>query len=173
MRTATDPQALTSAIRQAVWSIDKDQPISRVRTMEELADEELASRSQSMLLLGLFAGLALILASIGIYGVLSFLVSQRSREIAVRMAMGARPAQVLRLVAGRGIGLTTAGLAIGAAASLAVSRLLHSLLYGVSERDPWTLGAVCLVLTLVALAACVIPARRAARIDPASALRND
>ena len=173
LRTATDPESLASAVRQAVWSVDKDQPISRVRTMEAIADLELQNRSQSMVLLGAFAGLALVLASIGIYGVLAFVVTQRSREIAVRMAMGARPLEVLLLVAGRGLGLTALGLAIGCGASVAVSRLIQKLMFGVSERDPRTLAAVCTVLLLVSLAACAIPARRASRIDPASALRND
>ena len=141
--------------------------------MMELAGEELAPRSQSMLLLGIFAGLALLPASIGIYGVLSFMVSERSREIAGRMAMGARPGQVLRLVAGRGMGLAAVGLAVGAAASIAVTRLIETMLFGVGARDPWTLVSVSLILSLVALVACLIPARRAARTDPTGVLRND
>jgi predicted permease len=173
IRTSVDPVSIAGAVRQAIWSVDKDQPISRLRTMEDIAGEELANRRQSMTLLAIFAGLALVLAMIGIYGVLSYMVSQRSREIAVRMAMGARPAQVLGHVAARGMALTTAGLLIGGAASIAAARLLRTLLFEVGERDPWTLASVSILLMAVALGACLIPARRAASIDPAAALRND
>jgi predicted permease len=173
IRTTVDPESLVSAVRQAIWAIDREQPIARVRTMEEIAGDELSTRSQSMMLLGLFAALALVLASIGIYGVLSFMVLQRSREIAVRMAMGAQPRQVLSLVAGRGMGLTVIGLAIGIAGSLLATQLIQNILFGVRERDPWTMAWVSLILSMVAGAACLIPAFRAAGIDPVEALRND
>ena len=173
VRTSVDPLATASAVRQAVWSVDKDQPIARLRTMEDLAGEGLANRRQSMTLLAIFAAVALVLAMIGIYGVLSYMVSQRSREIAVRMAMGARPAQVLGMIASRGLALTAGGLAIGIVASMAVTGLIQKLLFEVRERDPWTLVAVSVLMTAVALSACLVPARRAARVDPASALRNE
>jgi predicted permease len=173
VRTATDPLAMASAVRQVIWSIDREQPISRLRTMEDIAGEQVADRRQAMTLLAIFAGLALILAIIGIYGVLSYMVLQRSREIAVRMAMGARPLQVLSMVAVRGLSLTAAGLAIGTAGAMAATSLIRTLLFQVPARDPWTLSAACVLLTGVALAACMAPARRAARIDPAIALRND
>ncbi len=173
IRTSVDPLAIASAVRRVVWSVDKDQPISRLRTMDALAEEGLAGRRQSMTLLALFAAVALVLAMIGIYGVLSYMVVQRSREIAVRMAMGARPAQVLGLIATRGLALTAGGLALGIAASLAVTRLIQKLLFEVRERDPWTLAVVSVLMTAVALSACLIPARRAARVDPASVLRSE
>ncbi len=173
VRTSVDPLAMASAVRQVIWSIDREQPVSRLRTMEDIAGDQVADRRQAMTLLAIFAGLALVLAIIGIYGVLSYMVLQRSREIAVRMAMGARPAQVLSMIAARGLGLTAVGLAVGTAGALAATRLIRTLLFQVPARDPWTLSAACLVLTLVALAACLVPARRASQIDPAIALRND
>jgi putative ABC transport system permease protein len=173
IRTSVAPLSMAAAVRQAIWDVDKDQPIARLRTMDALAEETLAGRRESMTLLAVFAGLALLLAIIGIYGVLSYTVLQRSREIAVRMAMGARPAQVLGMIASRGLGLTGLGLAIGLAASLAATRWIRTMLFEVRERDPWTLAAVSALLAVVALAACLVPARRASRIDPSSALRND
>jgi putative ABC transport system permease protein len=173
IRTSTDPLAVAPAVRQVIWSVDREQPISRLRTMDEIAGEQVSDRKQAMTLLGIFAALALVLAIIGIYGVLSYTVMQRSREIAVRMAMGARPAQVLTMVAGRGLTLTGAGLLIGTVGALAATRLIRTLLFHVSVRDPWTLSGACILLTAVAFAACLVPARRASRIDPAIALRND
>jgi len=173
VRTSVDPLSIVSAVRQAIWSVDRDQPIARLRTMDEVTDAGLQARRQPMTLLAIFAGVALVLAAIGIYGVLSYMVSQRSREIAVRMAMGARPAQVLAAIAGRGLALTAGGLAIGIAASLAAARVLEKLLFEVRENDPWTLTAVSVLMAAIALAACLIPARRAARVDPALALRNE
>ena len=173
IRTSTDPLAVASAVRQVIWSVDREQPVSRLRTMDEIAAEQVSDRKQAMTLLAIFAGLALVLAIIGIYGVLSYTVMQRSREIAVRMAMGARPAQVLTMVAGRGLTLTAAGLVIGALGALAATRLIRTLLFQVPVRDPWTISAACILLTAVAFAACMVPARRASRIDPAIALRND
>jgi putative ABC transport system permease protein len=141
--------------------------------MEEVAGEELVSRKQSMTLLSVFAGIAMLLAVIGIYGVLSYTVSQRSREIAVRVAMGAMPARVIGLIAGRALLLTGVGVAIGVVVSLAATRLLHTLLFGVRENDPWILITVTTALACVAAGACLIPALRASRIDPSIALRND
>jgi predicted permease len=173
VRTAMDPLAMAASVRQVIWSIDREQPVSRLRTMDEIAGEQVSDRRQAMTLLAIFAGLALVLASIGIYGVLSYMVTQRSRELAVRMAMGARPTQVVTMVAARGLSLTTAGLVIGTVGALATTRLIRTLLFQVPARDPWTITAACIVLTSVAIAACLVPARRASRIDPAMALRND
>jgi putative ABC transport system permease protein len=173
IRTSVDPLAITTAVRQLIWSVDREQPISQLRTMDEIAGEQVSNRKQAMTLLAIFAGLALILAIIGIYGVLSYMVMQRSREIAVRMAMGARPAQVLTMVAARGLTMTTAGLVIGTLGALAATRLIRTLLFHVPARDPWTISAAGVLLTAVAFVACMVPARRASRIDPAIALRND
>ncbi|HEY2013211.1 MAG TPA: ABC transporter permease [Bryobacteraceae bacterium] len=173
IRTSVEPLAISSAVRQVIWSVDRDQPISRLRTMDDIAGEGLADRRQTMTLLSIFAAVALILAIIGLYGVLSYMVLQRSREIAVRVAMGARPAQVVGMIAARGLSLTAGGLAIGTVGALATSRLIRTLLFHVPARDPWTLSSAALLLTSVALAACLVPARRASRIDPALALRND
>jgi len=153
--------------------VDKDQPISRLRTMEEVSDRQLAARSQQATLLGAFAGLALLLAAIGIYGVLSYAVAQRRKEIGVRMSLGARPSDVLAMVLGRGLALAGVGLAIGVAASLALGGLVKKMLFGVAPRDPVTLVSVSVVLLAVAAFACAIPARRAARVDPAIALRAE
>ncbi|MBI4910716.1 MAG: ABC transporter permease [Acidobacteria bacterium] len=173
VRTSVAPASIAETIRQTVWSIDKDQPVSRVRTMETIVEDEVAHRRQSMMLLGLFALLALVLAAIGIYGVLSYLVTQRSREIAIRMALGARPGEVLRWITWRGVTLTVAGLLLGIGGALLSARLLRSLLYGVQEHDARILAAGCMVLALVAVSACLIPARRASQINPATLLRGE
>ena len=173
IRTSGDPLRLAGAMRQAVWSIDRDQPISYVMTLDDLLDEEVSERRVQAALLGGLAGLALILACVGIYGVLSYLVTQRTREIGVRVALGADAADVFRTVAGQGMTLAGLGIAAGLAGALALSRLLGSLLFGVNATDPLTyLGAVA-VFGAVALLACYFPARRAARVDPLVALRYE
>ncbi len=141
--------------------------------MDEIVDLDVADRHQQMVLLGAFAGLALLLASIGLYGVLSYAVTQRSRELGLRIALGASAGSVMRMVVGRGLSLTAVGLAIGLGLSLAATRTLQSLLYGVSAVDPWTFGAVVALLGGIALAACYLPARRAARLDPIVVLRAE
>jgi predicted permease len=173
IRTTGDPQSLARAARQAVWSIDRDQPVSNVMTLDDLLDQEVAQRRVQSMLLGTLAALALILASVGIYGVLSYLVTQRTQEIGVRVALGADAAHVFRTVAGQGMVLTAIGIVTGVLASLLLSRLLMSLLFGVNPTDLLTyLGAVA-VFTAVALLACYIPARRAAKVDPMVALRYE
>jgi putative ABC transport system permease protein len=173
IRTTGDPQTLASAARQAVWSIDRDQPVSNVMTLDDLLDQEVAQRRVQAMLLGALAGLALILACVGIYGVLSYVVTQRTQEIGVRVALGADAAHVFRTVASQGMGLTAIGIVTGLIASLLLSRLLMSLLFGVNPTDPSTyLGAVAVFAT-VALLACYIPARRAAKVDPMVALRYE
>ena len=171
IRTATEPMNLLSAVRQVVWSIDPEQPISDVMTMDDILDREVEQRRNQASLLGGLAALALILASIGIYGVMAYLVAQQNHEFGVRAALGARPGDIFRLVLGRGIKLTATGAGIGIPAALLVTRLMRSLLFGVASFDPLTFGGVALLLTLVALAACYFPARRATRIDPIVVLR--
>jgi putative ABC transport system permease protein len=173
VRTQGQPASLTPAVRRVIAAVDPEQPVSNVQTMDEIIDANVADRQQQMTLLGAFAGLALVLASIGLYGVLSYAVTQRSREIGLRMALGASAGNVTRLVVGHGIALTGAGLLIGLLGSWAATRALKNLLYGVSATDPMTLGAVAALLTLISLTACWIPARRAARLDPIVVLREE
>jgi predicted permease len=171
VRTTGDPMSVAAAARQAVWSVDPSQPVSNIRTMNEILAEEVAQRRIGMTLLAAFAALALALASLGIYGVLSYSVSQRTQEIGVRMALGAGRKDVLRIVLADGMRLATAGVAAGLGVSFALTRLMTGLLFGVSASDPRTLCGVTLLLITVALAACLIPARRATRVDPMIALR--
>ncbi|MBM3820356.1 MAG: FtsX-like permease family protein [Acidimicrobiia bacterium] len=172
-RTAGDPAALVDRIAAHVRAIDPHQPIGRARAMSELVADELARTRFTMLLLGGFAAAALLLAVVGLYGVVSFAASQRTREIGVRVALGAQRGDVIRLVLRHGVMLVAAGLAIGIAVSLAMGRAVEGLLYGVAPTDAPTLGAVVFVLAAVSVAATYLPARRAARIDPAVALRQE
>ncbi|MGD1093029.1 MAG: ABC transporter permease [Bryobacteraceae bacterium] len=173
VRTKNQPASLIPAVRRVIAAADPEQPISNVQTMDEIIADKVADRQQQMTLLGAFAGLALVLASIGLYGVLSYAVTQRSREIGLRMALGASAASMTRLVVGQGIALTGAGLLIGLLGACAATRALKNLLYGVSTTDPLTFAAVAALLTLISLAACWIPARRASRLDPIVVLREE
>ncbi len=173
IRAQGDPHHLMRAARRAVWSIDRDQPISNVRTLDELLDQEVTQVRVQTMLLGALAALALLLACVGIYGVLSYVVAQRTQEIGVRVALGADAANILRTVAAQGMTLTAAGIATGLLASLLLSRLLTSLLFGVKTTDPLTYIGAVLLFTAVALLACLIPARRAAKVDPMIALRYE
>jgi putative ABC transport system permease protein len=170
---ADNPTSLAAAARRRIWEVDRDQPVSNVATLDDILDDEVRQQRVQALLLGAFSSLALVLACVGLYGVLSFLVSQRTQEIGVRIALGARSSDILSSVVGRGLALAAAGAAIGLAATLALTRLLETLLFGVSARDPFTFLTVPAILLLVASAACFIPARRAMRVDPMTALRHE
>jgi putative ABC transport system permease protein len=173
LRTARDPASLAPAMREAVKSINPNVPLFAVRPMEEIVSDSTAPRRLSVLLLGAFAALALVLAAIGIYGVMSYFVIQRSHEIGIRMALGAQREDILRLVVRQGLGLAALGLAIGLGASLYLSRFLTTQLFGVQTKDAGTYATIPLLLALVALAACYIPARRATKVDPMLALRYE
>jgi putative ABC transport system permease protein len=173
LRGALDPRNLTSAIHAAVHAVDKDQAIADLQTLEQIKSGTVASDRMQTMLLAIFAALALLLAAIGIYGVISYSVTQRTHELGIRAALGASRGSLLTMVIRRGMRLTLMGLAIGVAGALALTRLLGSLLFGISPRDPVTLIVVAAVLSSVALLACYIPARRAAGVDPMVALRYE
>jgi putative ABC transport system permease protein len=173
VRTTSDTSSLAASVQHEVRSLDKDVPVSSVMTMEEILSHSLSSRRFSMLLLGIFAALALILAAVGIYGVTSYTATQRAPEIGIRMALGARQNNVLRLVVGQGLRLVVAGLALGLAAALAVTRLMSNMLYGVSASDPATFAGASVLLAGVGLVASYVPARRATTLDPIAVLRQE
>jgi putative ABC transport system permease protein len=172
-RTKVDPASLANALRQQVWAIDKDQAVFDVRTMTEVRSISVAMYSSGSVMLGIFAGLALLLASIGIYGVMAFAVTQRTQEIGIRMALGARALDVLKLVIKHGMKLVVLGIAIGLVGSWALTRFMKELLFGVEPTDLLTLSVVSLCLLVAALAACYIPARRATKVEPLEALRYE
>ena len=161
------------AARQAVWAVNPNLPLARVRTLDELASSSMAQTSFTLIMLGIAAAVALFLGVVGIYGVISYVVAQRTREIGVRMAMGAEGGDVRGMVLRQAAGLAGLGVGVGLLASLALTRLMASLLYGVSPVDPLTLGAVAATLGGVAVLASWIPAWRASRVDPVVALRAE
>ncbi|HET6891682.1 MAG TPA: FtsX-like permease family protein, partial [Pyrinomonadaceae bacterium] len=173
IRSTGNPATIISGVRQAVREVDPYQPISNVATMEELLDKEMSQRQVGMILLVTFATLALLLASLGIYGVLAYFVAQHTNEIGVRLALGATRGVILRLVLSKGMSLALLGMALGLAGSFALTRLMTSLLFGVKAIDPLTFVTVPLLLSGVALLACYLPARRATRLDPLAALRYE
>lgn len=173
LRTATDPMLQASALRSALAEIDPNQPLVRVRTMEENMAATVAQPRFRTWLIGIFAALALVLAGVGVYGVMSYTVTQRTSEIGIRVTLGAQPEDVFRIVVGEGLRLALAGVGVGILAALALTRLLQSFLYGVSAYDPLTFGGVALILTMVAVAASFFPARRATHVDPMVALRYE
>jgi predicted permease len=172
VRTEGDPLQFTRAVREQVQAIDRDQPISEVRTMDDLAEEEMGPKRLLMALLGSFALMALLLALIGIYGIIAYSVAQRTQEMGIRRALGAQQTDILRLIVGQAFRLVLAGVAVGTAGAFGLTRLMASLLFQVSTTDPTTFVSVALLFLLVALVASYIPARRATRIDPMAALRN-
>ena len=172
-RTAQEPGSAANALRGAVWAVDSERPVAFIRTMDQLMEENVADRARPMMLLGIFAGLALVLACIGVYGVLAYSVAQRTREIGLRMALGARPGDVTRMILGRGLKLSAVGLVAGAALAGLLGILLRTLLFGVTPAAPLVYAGTAGTLIVVALAACVIPAQRAARVDPVVALRDE
>ena len=176
VRTKLPPADMVSAIRDVVYASAPDQPVYGVRTIDEVVSESMASRNLPILLLGVFAALALLLASVGIYGVVSYSVMRRTQEIGIRLALGAGRRQVFRMIVGQGIRMAGAGLGIGALAAISLVRLIPSfsrLLYGVGQSDPLTLFGVAAVLLLAAVIACYVPARRAMRTDPMNSLRYE
>jgi ABC-type antimicrobial peptide transport system permease subunit len=173
LRSAANPASLVPALRRAVRAVDEDQPVTRVRTMDQYLNATLSRQRLAVAMLGVFAGLALVAAVLGIYGVISYAVGQRTREIGVRMALGAQPGDVLGLILRQGARLALVGAAIGLIAALGLTRLMASLLYGVGTSDPGTFAIVLLVLVAAALAAAYLPARAATRMAPTAALRHE
>jgi putative ABC transport system permease protein len=173
VKTSGDPGALADDVQRAVREVDPGVPLYAVLTMDQVISASLAASRLILWLLALFAGIALILSAAGLYGVISYLVAQRTREIGMRMALGAQTRDVLRLVMGQGAGLTAAGIVLGLLGALATTRVLENLLYGVSARDPLTFASIAALLALVALAATWLPARRASRVDPLVAIRSE
>ena len=173
IRSPQDSAALAAAVKSRLWKIDSQIPATKVRPMTEVISASVATERFNMLLLGVFAGLALVLAAIGIYGVVSYSVTQRTHEIGIRVALGAQSADVLRLVVGQGMSLVLIGLAIGLAAAFGLTRLMRTLLFNISPGDPLTFALVAFVLSVIALSACLIPARRATKVDPMISLRYE
>jgi putative ABC transport system permease protein len=173
IRTTNDPVSLAAAMRREVAAIDPNQPVANIKTMERWVAESVAQPRFRTLLLGIFSAVALILSVVGIYGVMAYAVSQRTREIGIRLALGAQTGAVLKLALGQGMKLAGLGVAIGLLASLALTRLIKNLLFGVSATDPLTFAVIALLLTGVALLACYFPARKATKVDPLSALRRE
>jgi len=173
VRTAADPKGIIGAVKREIQSLDPNQPMYQVQTMEELMSESVGARRFALRMLELFGVLALTLAAVGIYGVLSYITTARTHEIGLRIALGARAGDVLRLVIGQGMRLALTGAGAGLLAAFALTRLMSRLLYGVSATDPVTFAGVALLLMAVALLACYLPARRAARTDPMIALRHE
>jgi putative ABC transport system permease protein len=173
VRASADPESLASSIRAAVWSVDKDVPVNDLKTMERLIAETTAEPRFYLILLGVFAAVALTLSAVGVYGVMSYSVAQRRHEIGVRMALGARAADVLKLITGQGMTLALTGVALGLIASYGLTRLMKEMLFEISPTDPPTFIVITFLLAGVALLACWIPARRATKVDPLAALRNE
>jgi predicted permease len=171
VRTSVEPMSLATSVRNAIWAVDKDQPVADIETMHQIVSEAIARQRFSMLLLDIFAALALVLAAVGIYGVMSYSVAQRTHEIGIRMALGARRADVLQMTVKQGLKLVGAGMILGLAAAFLMTRVLASLLYGISATDPITFIGISLVLLAVAILASYVPALRATKVDPIVALR--
>ena len=169
----TNPEAMQQAIIHAVQQIDRDQPLPDIKTLDVIKTESVGPNRLRTALMAVFAGIAMLLAAIGIYGVMAYSVAQRTHEMGLRSALGATTGSIVRLVIGGGITRVLTGLGIGLAGALALTRVLKSLLFGVSATDPWTMAAVGFGLILVAVIACYVPARRATQVDPLVALRYE
>jgi putative ABC transport system permease protein len=173
VRTSGPPSSMSAAIRSRVLSIDRDQPIASVQTMQEIVSSSISNQRFTLLLLGLFAAVALVLAAIGIYSVMAYTVTQRTGEIGLRMALGAQTRDVLKLVVGQGMTMALIGIGVGLVGAFALTRVMSSLLFSIGATDPITFIAIPLILGGAALAACFVPARRAAKVDPMIALRYE
>jgi putative ABC transport system permease protein len=173
VKSSKEPRPLAAAVRQVVASIDEEQPVFGIATMQEVVDTSISEPRITLMLLGLFSGLALVLAAIGIYGVISYSVGQREKEFGIRIALGAKHGDVLRLVLAQGGKIAAAGIVTGTAASLGLTQLMAKLLYSVSAFDPATFAAAGFGLALIAIVACYIPARRSLGLDPLIALRQE
>jgi putative ABC transport system permease protein len=172
-RTVGDPEALGDAVREAIWAVDADQPVWKIRSMRSLLERDLAPRRFTMVLASSFALLALVLAVVGVYGVMSYAVAQRTREVGIRMALGAARGEVVRMVLGDGLRLVTLATALGLAGAYGGARLIQRQLFNVPPTDPVTFASVPAALAAVAALACWLPARRAARVDPVIALQSE
>jgi putative ABC transport system permease protein len=173
VRSNGDPATIATMVKARIWTVDSQLPVTKVRSMTDVMAASVAAQRFMMILLGLFAAIALILAVVGIYGLMSYSITERTHEIGIRMALGAQAGDVLRMVVGQGLKLILTGVVAGLAGALALTRIMTSLLYGVSTIDPATFVGVSLLLAVVALAACYIPARRATKVDPMEALRYE
>jgi putative ABC transport system permease protein len=173
VRTVNEPTSLVPALRQTVLSIDPNQPIAEINTMEKIVSDSIAQPRLNVMLMSLFGGLALLLAMVGIYGLLSYAVTQRTQELGIRIALGAQVVDVLQLVLRQGMLLALIGEAIGLLGAFALTRLIRGLLFGVTPTDASIFLVVVAVLTMIALLACYVPARRATKIDPLKALRYE
>jgi len=172
-KAASDPNQLVAALRQQVKSIDPDQPIYNIRSMDEIRAESVAPERLNLTLLSLFAGIALVLAIVGIYGVMSYTVTQRTHEIGIRMAIGAQPRDVFRMIMGQGMMLALLGVVFGLVGAFGLTRLMTTMLFGVEPTDPATFASIAILLTGVALVACYVPGRRATKVDPVVSLRYE
>lgn len=173
VRTAMEPTSLAGAVRGAIQEVDPELPVFRVTTMQRIVADSMSQRRFAMTLLGVFAVVALILASVGLYGVMSYSVTHRTNEIGIRMALGAKATDVLAMVVNQGMRLSLAGVGIGLAGAFALTRVMRTMLFGVSATDPLIYAAVAVVLAAVSLVACYVPARRATKVDPMEALRYE
>jgi len=173
VRTGSDPLSLAVAVKSQIQTIDKDLPIDNAKTMQQLLAESISGRQFNMLLLTIFALVALVLALVGIYGVMSYTVTQRTHEIGIRVAIGAQPRDVFRMVIGQGMMLAMIGVAFGLVGAFGLTRLMTTMLFGVEPTDPATFVSIAVLLTAVALVACYIPGRRAAKVNPLIALRYE
>jgi predicted permease len=173
VRTAGDPHDTIRAVEEQVRAVDRNLPAFDIRTMDERLSEQLSPQRFQLALIGSFAVIALVLSTLGVYGVLSYLVTRRTREIGIRIAMGAQPAEVRRLVVGEGVTLAALAVVAGLGGAWALTRYLQSMLYGVTTLDAWTFASMPVVLVILAITACLVPAWRASRIDPMAALREE